>query len=159
MTEGAGGMGMMWDPELRAWRDRVEERLGRHQVHIDHGREEDERHREAIKDLFDRMERQFEQLAAKNQAENERVQATMRLTINERLAHNERVLTDRLDAMQDEMRQHVPVPPSPLPALPWRWIGLVAVLASGMLIATGVAIGLTMTKDRIAEIATSAVTP
>lgn len=141
------------------WRDSVEGRFARIQAQIEQGEKEDDRNAQAVNALAARMEKMFEQQAATSRAESEHMRAELRLMINERLAHNERVMIERLDVIQEEVRQHVPGPVAHLPPLPWRWIGLAGVLASGMLIATGVAIGLTMTKQTVAEVAQRVVTP
>lgn len=156
MSDGAGGENVFGH---FTWRDSVEGRFARIQAQIEHGEREDDRNNQAVQQLAARMEKMFEQQAATSRAESEHMRAELRLMINERLAHNERVMVERLDAMQEEMRQHVPMPAAQLPEIKWRWVGLAVVVLSGMLIATGIAIGLTMTKQTVAEVATRVVTP
>jgi predicted house-cleaning noncanonical NTP pyrophosphatase (MazG superfamily) len=151
MMTAEGHWGVTYDTnELRAWRDRVEARLGAHQVHLEHGAKEHDRHRESIKELSERLERTLEQLRAQISADHERESAATRLAVNERLAQHERVMADRLDQIRDELRPRTDASPAPLP---WRIMGVIALLASTMLIAVGIAIGVTINLQTITEIA------
>lgn len=173
MAEGA-----VQDYESRDWRDRVEGRFARHGAQIEHLERQHGYTREDVanlssrmerdmRDLSDRVERDMRQLRADLGADIASEAAQTRLLVNERLVTFERGLVDRLDLLRDEMTkareaQAGPQPP-PAPAahgpLPWRLITVGGALATGMVLAIGITIGVTWKLSQFADLAGAAVTP